>query len=72
MTAACGSCAAPLPGAVPSPELRCETCAVAEVDATARASTRKGLALVGVGIAVLLLAVLMWRANWNPGETTMY
>jgi hypothetical protein len=56
------------PGAVASPELRCEACAVLEVEEERRRETRTGLTLVAAGIALLVLTIVMWRANWNPGD----
>ena len=53
---------------IASPDFRCERCAVLEVDHAAHRQTRSGLVLIGLGAVVLGFAVLMWMANWNPGE----
>jgi hypothetical protein len=49
------------------PEFRCETCAVLEVDQAAKRNTRNALKLIAVGGVLMLLAVLMWQADFNPG-----
>jgi hypothetical protein len=50
------------------PEFRCETCAVVEVDQAAKRNTRNALKLIAVGGVLMLLTVLMWRTDFNPGS----
>ena len=49
------------------PEFRCETCAVLEVDRAAKRNTRDALKLIAVGGVLMLITVLMWGADFNPG-----
>jgi hypothetical protein len=66
--ATCGRCGATQPVIMPVDDFRCETCAVGEVDEAATRETRAGFKFLVAGAVLIVLAVLMGMAGWNPGD----
>jgi len=71
-TATCETCGSVHDVSTPTPGFRCESCIVADSDASARRTRHRALALFAGGAILLAIAALLWMVRFddNPLERT--